>query len=773
MRKFYVLLAGFLLSLAAINAKPVTADVAYFTFTIDAPGNNVNFTNQTVLGTEPGLRKAFWNFGDGMGMVTGPLEGTLHHYQVAGSYIVCLKIYRYFTNTNDSVLTSQICKTIVIEPNCGVEFESLNTTPTSLSKYFLAHPAHNQNKKPVKICWNFGDGRDTCIQYLTSYTGNYSVNHLYNQPGSYNVCVNILYDGGCQAQKCHTLQLGPPPVSCAANFESVGTAAGITGNYFIAQPMHSQNKKPAKICWNFGDGRDTCINYPLTFTGTYGVFHHYNQPGNYNVCVNILYDGGCQASKCKLIQTIRPDSCKADFERIPANSGTSPFYTYFKALPGHNNNKKPSRICWNFGDGRDTCINYPETFTGQYVVNHRYLNPGPYQVCVNIQYFGGCAAQKCKPIQLGTPDSCAANFETPAATTVATGKYFIAQPWHNHNKKPVRICWTFGDGRDTCIQYPTNFTGTYGVFHNYNQHGAYNVCVNILYDGGCQATKCKLIVTNRPDSCKADFERIPTNTSATPLLAYFKAIPQHSNNKKPSRICWTFGDGRDTCINYSETFTGLYAVSHHYNAPGTYQVCVKINYFGGCVATKCKPMQVIIPAQCTANFESPNTTLTTLGKYFIALPWNSQGKKPVRICWIFGDGTNMCIQYQTNYTGAYGVYHLYNQARIYEVCATILYEGSCEARICKPVRVGINQPILVLSPNPVINNLTATFHSTRNEPVNIKILNGTGTPVRTFVKNAIMGINTWTFELSNLVPGIYSFIIQSPNQQASASFIKQ
>lgn len=150
---------------------------------------------------------------------------------------------------------------------------------------------------------------------------------------------------------------------------------------------------------------------------------------------------------------------------------------------------------------------------------------------MNIQYFGGCAAQKCKPIQLGTPDSCAANFETPAATTVATGKYFIAQPWHNHNKKPVRICWTFGDGRDTCIQYPTNFTGTYGVFHNYNQHGAYNVCVNILYDGGCQATKCKLIVTNRPDSCKADFERIPTNTSATPLLAYFKAIPQHSNNK--------------------------------------------------------------------------------------------------------------------------------------------------------------------------------------------------------------------------------------------------
>src|SRR2546423_15491123 len=127
------------------------------------------------------------------------------------------------------------------------------------------------------------------------------------------------------------------------------------------------------------------------------------------------------------------------------------------------------------------------------------------------------------------PDSCRAGFETQNSSANPLGKYFIAQPWHNHNKKPVRVCWNFGDNHDTCIQYSTAFTGNYAVYHAYGNAGNYNVCMNILYDGGCYAYYCRVVQVGTPDSCSADFERIQS-TTANPLLAYFRALPWKNQN---------------------------------------------------------------------------------------------------------------------------------------------------------------------------------------------------------------------------------------------------
>lgn len=962
MRKLYALFAGVCFALLAVpsNATPVSPDVANFTFTVNAAAMNVEFTNTSALGSEPGVRKAFWSFGDGTGVMTPPLQGTVHHYSTAGTYTVCLKIYRYGPNLNDSTVSAQICLTLTIQTSavCGANFETVAVASTPLGKYFVAQPSHSQNKKPVRVCWAFGDGRDTCIQYATTYTGSYAVYHLYAQPGAYNACVNILYDGGCQAQSCHIVQSGPPD-SCQANFERVPATSGTNPLVatFNALPWHNNNKKPTQICWTFGDGRDTCIQYANTFPGPYTVNHAYFNAGSYQVCVNILYQGGCQSVKCENILIGRPDSCRANFERLPVSPANNPLTVYYKALPWHNNGKKPSRICWTFGDGRDTCINYLNIYNGQYAVSHTYTYPGSYQVCVNILYFGGCEARKCEAIQVGRPDTCHADFERVPVISVNNPLlvYLKALPGHNNNRKPSKVCWTFGDGRDTCINYAENYTGLYAVNHLYNHPGQFEVCVNILYFGGCEARKCRVIEVTRPDTCHADFERIPANAGTNPLLTYFRALPQHNNNRKPSKICWTFGDGRDTCINYTEAYTGQYVTSHRYLQPGQYEVCVNILYFGGCEARRCRIIQAGEPDSCSADFESPATTPTALGRYFIAQPWHNHNKKPVRICWTFGDGRDTCIQYPTTYTGAYGVYHLYAQPGTYNVCVQIRYDGGCESykckpvvvpplqqncavhlfeitpsitslvrgfmavpqtqpvrrpericwyfgdgedtcimidpqqplpdltirhtypgpgvyracvrirfqggciaedcreviirpasnvcggymtdsligprafkfkgfsihnpndevlyyhwtfgdgtsatgrevthiysqggdyevcllirtrlgcetRICKTVRVpGNNEPALHLTPNPVVNVLHVDFRSTHTEQVNIKILNGFGVIVRTYTRNVTVGSNSWNVDLATLMPGVYSFVVQSPNQLASAIFIK-
>jgi PKD repeat protein len=866
MRKLYALLAGFLLSLAGNNilANAVPPDVANFTFTIN-PGNNVDFTNTSVLGSEPGLRKAFWSFGDGTGAVTPPLQGIQHHYQAAGTYTVCLKIFRYLNNLNDSVLSAQICKTIVLQNSavCGANFETVNVASTPLGKYFVAQPSHSQNKKPVRICWTFGDGRDTCIQYASTYTGPYGVHHAYTQSGNYNVCVNILYEGGCQAQNCRTVQIGNPD-SCRADFERLPVTTGTTplNATFKALPWHNNNKKPARICWEFGDGTDTCIQYSNTYPGPYTVNHTYTNAGVYQVCVKILYQGGCEARKCENIIIGRPDSCRADFTRLPISPTANPLTVIYKALPWHNNNKKPSRICWTFGDGRDTCINYLNSYNGQYTVPHTYNHPGLYQVCVNIQYYGGCEARKCEGVQVGRPDTCHADFERlpVISTNNPLQAYFKALPGHNNNRKPARVCWQFGDGQDTCINYPENYTGLYVVGHNYNQPGQYEVCVKIQYFGGCEARKCKPINIIRPDSCRADFERLPL-TANTPLTVGFKALPWHNNDKKPVKICWQFGDGTDTCINYTASYTGQYVVTHRYNQPGQYEVCVKIQYFGGCEARKCRPV-VIPPPQvnCSVRLFEITPSITSLVRGFLAVPHTEPTRRPERICWYFGDGEDTCIMIDpqqplpnltirhtypapgvyracvkirfqggciaedcrevvirpaTNVCGGYmtdslagprtfrfkgfsinnpndevlfyrwtfgdgtstlgrEVTHTYNVAGEYRVCLNIKTRLGCETVICKTVRVpGNNQPALVLTPNPVVTLLHAQFFSTHTEQVTIKILNGFGTVVRTYSRNANVGSNNWDFDLATLLPGVYSFVIQSPNQLASAIFIKQ
>src|SRR4029078_2214474 len=83
------------------------------------------------------------------------------------------------------------------------------------------------------------------------------------------------------------------------------------------------------------------------------------------------------------------------------------------------------------------------------------------------------------------------------------------------------------------------------------------------------------------DSCHADFERV-SSTSNNLLTAGFRAHVWDSSGKKPEQICWNFGDNSDTCINYDPELSNNYFITHTYSDSGSYNVCVKILYQGGC-----------------------------------------------------------------------------------------------------------------------------------------------------------------------------------------------
>ncbi len=78
-----------------------------------------------------------------------------------------------------------------------------------------------------------------------------------------------------------------------------------------------------------------------------------------------------------------PDSCRADFETLLATNNL--LRAYYRAVPWHNNNKKPEQICWNFGDNHDTCINYNTAIDNNYAVGHTYANAGTYNVAFMLR----------------------------------------------------------------------------------------------------------------------------------------------------------------------------------------------------------------------------------------------------------------------------------------------------------------------------------------------------------------------------------------------------
>ncbi|HSU28779.1 MAG TPA: PKD domain-containing protein, partial [Chitinophagaceae bacterium] len=494
--------------------------------------------------------------------------------------------------------------------------------------------------------------------------------------------------------------------------------------------------------------------------------HNYEHPGNYEVCVKIIYFGGCEARKCKPVRVGPEDECRADFERIPVSSTNDALLSYFKALPWNSNNRKPARICWTFGDGRDTCITYPENYTGVYAVSHRYEHPGTYEVCVKILYYGGCEARKCKLIEIVRPDQCTADFEripnTSANDQLRT--YFRALPCNNNNRKPARICWTFGDGQDTCINYGQDYNGQYVVPHNYQHPGTYEVCVKILYYGGCEARKCKtIIIPPIPVTCAVGlFEITPSITS---LVRGFLAVPSSAPPRRPERICWVFGDGEDTCIMIDPNGPlPDFVIRHTYPGPGIYRACVKVRFQGGCEAYDCLEVRIQGSTNICGGYMVE--TLTGPRTYkFKGFSIHNPNDQVIGFRWTFGDGS----------TGAgEEVMHTYAQGGDYNVCLTIRTQLGCETRICKTVRVpGNNAPTLVLTPNPVINTLHVQFFSTHTETVYIKIMNVNGIVVRNYIRNVTVGANNWDHDLGNLLPGIYSYTLSSPNQLASALFLKQ
>lgn len=635
----------------------------------------------------------YWTFGDG---TSSTATNPTHTFTQPGTYAVCL-IIRRITAPGATPCVREICKTVTVTAPCNLQaYFTWRVDSLQSNKVYFTN-ASGGFQPGDSIRWTFGDG-----------TVSYDVNpvHVYNQPGSYTVCLRIKRNTTtaagtpCVSEICKIVVV-TVPCNLQANFTWRADSLQINKIFFTNTSGGFQAGD--SIRWTFGDGTSSFDVNPS---------HVYSQPGTYTVCLRIKRNSTtatgapCVSEICKTVVVTIPCNLQPNFNVIRDSLQANTFYFVNTSV----NYQSGDSLYWTFGDGTSSTAVNPV---------HTYTSPGNYTVCLRIKRITAasttpCVREICKTVAVVAPCNLQANFTWRADSLQNNKIYFTNTSGGFQAGDSIR--WTFGDG-----------TSSYDVnpVHIYTQPGTYTVCLRIKRNGisntaaPCVSEICKVIVVQaqvQPCNLQANFTwRVDSLQNNRIFFTNTSGGFQAGDS-----IRWTFGDG-----------TSSYDVNpaHVYTQPGTYTVCLRIKRNSTtatgapCVSEICKVIVIqpqVQPCNLQAYFTWRVDSLQTNTFYFTNATVNYQPGDS--LYWTFGDGTS---------STAVNPVHTFTTPGTYNVCLKVRRPtpagtAPCVAEICKTV---------VVAPTC---NITANF-TWRPDSLNSKKIYFTN------LGTSATGTATWSF----------------------------
>jgi len=425
------------------------------------------------------------------------------------------------------------------------------------------------------------------------------------------------------------------PCAGKANFQF--TISGNTVNFFSINTSNA----PLFHSWRFGDGGISDAANPV---------HTYQQPGTYRV-VHYIKDTllKCYDSAVKeftINPTVNCDLLQPKFEWRKDSANPARIIFINQSQP----NAPPTAISfkWSFGDGAASADKDPV---------HIYTAPGQYNVCLTIRYANATCEKTFCSIVTVPPPPC--DFQPyfswmVDATNPLTVKFTNQTVLTNTTAK---IKWSFGDG---------STSADWNATHTYNQAGVYNVCIRIELSPNCVKEYCKEVVIR---ACNIEPAFTWTLDSVLPLRGVKFTNQTPATVANPTSAKWSFGDG---------AVSTEWNPFHQYQQPGTYKVCLRIEFFAGCVKEVCKEVTIPVPTSCEQLSLFKIERISTEPNTFL---FNADvSNSTLKYTWTFGDGT-----------GAVGpnAKHRYDRPGRYNVCLTVYRGDNCASTTCKEVVVGL------------------------------------------------------------------------------------
>ncbi|MCF8366393.1 MAG: PKD domain-containing protein [Bacteroidales bacterium] len=575
---------------AALQNETILSDCQADFYYLELPGMSASlaFFDASI----PEMSTWFWDFGEG-GYSTE--QNPVYTFPQSGYYTVCLTI----ADSASGCLDTE-CKEVFVPGggDCQAGFEYFFDFMIPLQVHFLDASFGNI----TNWFWDFGDG-------FTS--GEINPVHIYDQTGTYEVCLTILDSlGGCVSVFCENVVVENQfPCNALFAWQELGPGHVQFLDMSVGQMITSWN-------WDFGDGNYSSEQSPE---------HFFEAPGEYLVCLSISdNEGFCEDTYCESVfVTMQPPDCHADFtfNIQPANHLNVEFYDLSTG--------DPILWFWDFGDGNFSSDQNPE---------HEYAEGGIYLVCLMIQDSSGfCQDTLCKPVEVTNDTLCQADFSYEVSLINPLEVQFFDQ-----SSGGIAIWeWDFGDG---------NFSSDQNPSHQYSFSGSYNVCLTVIEaPGGCSDFFCDEIVIVAPELCEADFNfELPPDQ---PLLVQFADISQGM----PNQWFWDFGDG---------AFSSEQNPAHFYSDTGNYFVNLYVYssdslLFCSDSVTKMVNVTVAMP-ECQANFiMHPDSGVNAPNLYHFH---DISENNPDAWLWDFGDGQSSTDKNPT---------HQYEAGGAYEVSLTV------------------------------------------------------------------------------------------------------
>lgn len=435
----------------------------------------------------------------------------------------------------------------------------------------------------------------------------------------------------------------------------VWTASNPSGNVAVLIPSPGFPAGQFYGIWTFGNGTSSgpVAVGPITQV--------YNSPGVYSVCLNV-YDslnGGIICTHCDSV-LVGANNCSFTYTQDSSNANQ---YYFSANLQGTN-----TVANWSFGDGSSGTGNN---------VTHTYAATGTYTVTMTeVDFFNNVICTYTYTIVVSPTISCAFGYTFPNPAQNPALLQFNA----GFNTPGAQYFWDFGDST-------AQGTGS-NPQHAFAQAGVYNVCLTIIY-GGNSCTYCMMIpVVNGGANCS--FTASPDSTNSN--LWTFVGLP----SQLITVLNWDFGDNTTGVGN---------GITHLYNAPGVYTVCMNEIELatGTVVCSYCMPITIggsgsncaftATPAPANPGTFSFNTQAIPNNTYY----------------WDFGNGATA--------TGN-NVAYTYPAPGVYTVCLSVGNGGAVICTSCQTITVPPNNPSCVASFTSVSVGLIAYFidQSTVNPP---------------------------------------------------------
>ncbi|MBP9081170.1 MAG: PKD domain-containing protein [Flavobacteriales bacterium] len=299
--------------------------------------------------TDPALSGTLlWDLGDGNSAGSATV---LHTYTQPGSYDVHLTVTSALGCTADSLFEDLI----TVHPVPVASFTA-DTTIGCVGTEVLF--TNTSTPAGTYTCtWSFGDGQIELADCNPA--------HAYQNPGTYNVMLQVENEFGCQDQITisQLIQILATPVPAF----SVSPDSGCVPLEVRFDNLTPQGAQQTSY-WDLGNGQtDTALNTVGTYT----------QPGSYTVSLTMTNSLGCSATLVDSNAVTAFGVPAVTFFVLP-DTGCAPLDVQF------TNTTDPGMIgscTWAFGDGQgaNSCT------TG-----HTYINPGTYTVSLTVTSPAGC-----------------------------------------------------------------------------------------------------------------------------------------------------------------------------------------------------------------------------------------------------------------------------------------------------------------------------------------------------------------------------------------------